>query len=284
MTNLVPRKNFGWLPDIPDRRDKMLYATLYDGTALASGVNTAPATLPPIIDLTTRAEWPEVYDQGEIGSCVANAVNAAIEYEQIKRLTVNGKYVGNKFLNSKLRFQPSRLFVYYGAREIINLTKADSGCYIRDAIKVVYNLGAPRETGWKYDVTKFAVKPPTRQYKSAPFHKITSYRKVTTVDEIRRAIAEDFPVVVGIAVFNSFFYASGGDISMPKWTDTMLGGHAILLVGYDDTRRLFKFRNSWGRDWGNEGYGRIPYDYIRSRGLADDFWVVTDSEYKERMP
>lgn len=281
MAEVVQRKNFGWLPDIPDHRDIGLY-----GTAILAhtGVNTAPPQLPPVIDLTNRADWPEVYDQGDIGSCVANALAAAIEYEQIKRITADGKFAGNEFLSNKLLFRPSRLFAYYEARKIIGLEKADSGCYIRDAMKVAYHVGVPRETGWRYDEHRFDTKPAKRQYNSAPYHKVTAYRKVITVDEIRKAIAEDFPVTVGIAVFNSFFYASGGDISMPKYSDTMLGGHAILLVGYDDTRKLFKFRNSWGKEWGNEGYGRIPYAYIANRNLSDDFWVVVDSEYKERFP
>jgi C1A family cysteine protease len=280
MTDIIPRRNFGWLPDIPDHRDKLLYGF---GVEAVPGVNTAPALLPPAIDLTNRAEWPAVYDQGLLGSCVANALAAAIEYEQIKRLTADGQYAKNKFMRGKMRFTPSRLFTYYGAREYINLTQEDSGCYIRDAVKVAYNLGAPRETGWKYDETKFDVRPPKRTYNSAPFHKITSYRALETVNEVKRALAEDFPVIIGISVFNSFFWGSGGDIQMPTYDDTLLGGHAILLVGYDDATQYFKFRNSWGEEWGNNGYGRLPYSYVGYRNLSDDFWVITDSEYKERM-
>lgn len=270
MADLKPRKKFGWLPDIPDHRD------------LKYGATTVPDVLPPVIDLTTRADWPPCYDQGELGSCVANATAAALQYEQIKRATAGGKFAGS--LGKRLIFMPSRLFIYYGAREIEGTTASDDGCMIRDAIKVVYNVGGPRETGWKYDISKFAKKPNKTAYNSAAYDKITTYKSVPVdVNEVRKAIAEDLPVIVGIAVFNSFMFATNGDISMPGPQDYMEGGHAILLVGYDDEHKYFKFRNSWGPEWGNNGYGRIPYAYIGNPDLADDFWVLTDSEYKERM-
>lgn len=282
---LKERVNFGWLPDQPDQRDYMLYdlpAHLYNPRP--QGPLAVSAALPPVIDLTNRADWPEVYDQGYIGSCVAQCVAAAIEYEQIKRITANGKFVGNsEFLSRKLLFRPSRLFTYYEARKLIGLEKADSGCYIRDAMKVAYNVGIPRETGWNYVEQKFALKPPKRQYNSAPFHKVTTYARVKNSQEIRRAIAEDFPVTVGVAVYDSFFYANNGDIPMPGKNEYNYGGHAILLVGYDDTTKRFKFRNSWGKEWGNEGHGTIPYQYLDNPYLASDFWTIADSVYKERM-
>ena len=273
MVDLVRRTNFGWLPDIPDHRDIMFKAT------------NAPLMLPPAIDLTNRAEWPEPYDQGDLGSCVAQAIAGAVYYEKIKRLTAGGKYAGmNEFLSNKQLFHPSRLFIYYGAREQIGLIPVDSGSYIRDAIKVVYNQGAPRETGWPYLIEKFAKKPLKRVYKSAPYHKITSYRSVPVdVAEVKKALAEDYPVVVGFAVFNSFFNDQAGNINYPSQYDYMIGGHAVLLVGYDDATGRFKFRNSWGPSWGTGGYGTIPYGYISNPNLSDDFWVLTDSEYKERF-
>lgn len=278
---LKDRINFGWLPDQPDQRDHYLYNV---APASPMGLMGAPAPLPPAIDLTNRAEWPAVYDQGYIGSCVAQCLAAAIQYEQIKRITANGKFVGNSaFLSQQLMFQPSRLFAYYEARKIIGLEKADSGCYIRDAMKVAYNVGIPRETGWQYVESKFALKPPKRQYNSAPYHKVTSYARVVTVAEIKKAIAEDFPVTVGISVYDSFFDAANGNIPLPKPREYNYGGHAILLVGYDDATGRFKFRNSWGAEWGNAGYGTIPYSYIGNSGLASDFWVIADSQYKERM-
>lgn len=269
MAELVPRANFGWLPDIPDFRDKPYKAVV------------PSSVLPSAIDLRNRAEWPAALDQGSIGSCVGNATARAIFYEKIKKLTSGGKYAGmSEFLSNKQLFDPSRLFIYYGAREIIGLQEVDSGCYIRDAIKVVYNIGAPRETGWKYDPAKFAVKPPKRQYTSAPYHKITSYKSVpTTVEDVKKALAEDYPVIVGFAVFSNFQV----DLQFPGQFDYMLGGHAVLVVGYDDATQRFTYLNSWGPDWGHGGYGTIPYGYLANPNLADDFWIIDDSEYKERF-
>lgn len=270
-SGLVQQVNFGWLPDIPDHRD-MLFA---------APQQVPLSGMPTRLDLTESGYLPEVYDQGGIGSCVANAVAAAIEYAMRKR--PNDPEVSD-FLEEDRIFSPSRLFLYYGAREIIGLQKADSGCHIRDAIKVAYNVGAPRETGWKYDEAKFSHKPPKRQYKSAPFHKITSYRSVPVdIQQVKNALYAGLPVIFGVAVFNSFFSNARGDIPMPRSYDPMIGGHAMLIVGYNDVTRRFKFRNSWGAGWGTEGHGTIPYEYVGSRSLGADYWVLTDELYKERM-
>ena len=269
MTGLVERHNFGWLPDIPDHRDLKL--------------KLAPLTakLPARVDLTESGAFPPAYDQGDLGSCVANAIAGAIEYAMRKR--PDDPRVAD-FLEDDRKFTPSRLFIYYGAREIIGLTHEDSGCHIRDGMKVVYNLGAPRETGWKYDEAKFANRPPKRVYRSAPFHKITSYRSVDVdVFAVKQALAEGLPVIFGVAVFYSFFENANGDIPMPALNEPMLGGHAMLIVGYDDTTQRFKFRNSWGASWGRDGYGTIPYAYVGNRGLGADYWVLTDELYKERL-
>lgn len=261
--DIKPRTNFGWLPDIPDHRDFPYQARV---------LRLYGAVLPSAVDLSPV--FPQVYDQGNLGSCVANVVAAAIEYEQRKRKATKS-----------LRFVPSRLFLYYGAREYINMTEVDSGCYIRDALKVAYNVGAPRESGWTYNdyQNKFTKKPPTRQYLSAKYHKITEYRRVNnSVLEIKDALANGYAVTAGVAVFSSFFYDRYGNIPYPG-NEYMEGGHAILLVGYDDATQRFKFRNSWGEEWGQNGYGTIPYEYVANPDLCDDLWVLTDTLYKERF-
>lgn len=271
MSRLVERANFGWLPDLPDHRDHPFRMSR----------DPLRAILPPRVDLSETGALPPAYDQGYIGSCVAQAVAAAIEYAMHKR---PDNPAVSDFLEADRVFTPSRLFIYYGAREIIGLTAEDSGSHIRDALKVVYNLGAPRETGWRYREDKFAERPPNRQYKSAPYHKITSYRSVAVdASALRAALAEGFPVVFGVSVFNSFFSDARGNIPMPGYREVMVGGHAMLLVGYDDATTRFKFLNSWGQDWGTNGYGTIPYDYVGSRNYGSDYWLLTDELYKERM-
>lgn len=261
IVDIKPRTNFGWLPDIPDHRDRPYRAL---GPLKA---------IPEKVDLRDNVTWPPVYDQGWLGSCVAHVVAAAIEYEQRRRKA-----------SKSLRFMPSRLFLYYGAREFIGMADVDSGCYIRDALKVAYNVGAPRETGWKYLIEKFTTKPPKRMYTSGQYHKITEYRRVSNyVSEIKAALADGYPVTAGVAVFNSFYNDPMGNIPHPGTNEYMEGGHAILLVGYDDTTQRFIFRNSWGEEWGDKGYGTIPYSYVGHPDLCDDLWVVVDTEYKERF-
>lgn len=269
-SNLVERKNFGWLPDLPDHRD----------LPFRSAMRTDLMALPMRVDLSEKGVLP-IRDQGMVGSCVAFAVAAAIEYAMRKR--PNDPKVSD-FLEKDRVFAPSRLFIYYGAREILGTIDEDSGSMIRDACKVVYNLGAPRESGWKYVEGRFKERPPKAQYASARFHKITSYRSVPVdVHSIKSALAEGLPVVFGVAVFNSFFSRSDGTVPMPSPSEGMLGGHAMLIVGYDDNTQRFKFLNSWGADWGTGGYGTIPYNYAGNRQYGSDYWVILDNLYKERI-
>lgn len=264
------RINFGWLPQIPDIRDIPYMST------------RGLLAMPPRVNLPEQFDMPAAYDQGELGSCVANAIAAAIQFEQYKRHRVDKKVT---FLEADREFTPSRLFIYYHARELLGTIHEDSGAMIRDGMKAVYNIGAPRETGWKYDISKFTQKPPMRQYVSAPFHKITGYRAIpVSTSAVKAALAENRTVVVGVSVFSSFFNADDtGVVPMPSTREQMLGGHAILLTGYDDSKQRFNFLNSWGAGWGDRGYGTIPYAYIGNRYLGGDYWTLIDEEYKERM-
>lgn len=267
---MTARINFGWLPQIPDRRDIPLKTTM------------KAEALPTAVNLMDYGRFPVVYDQGDLGSCVANAVAAAIEYEQYKQHMADGKI---DFLEADREFTPSRLFIYYGARAYLGTEEEDSGSMIRDAMRVVYNVGAPRETGWKYDPDKFTIRPPERTYKSAPYHKITGYRAVpVNVIEVKKALAEKLAVVVGMSVYESFFDGDRtGDVPMPGDREALLGGHAVLLTGYNDAKQRFTFRNSWGAAWGNKGYGTLPYAYVGDRYLGADYWALIDTQYKERF-
>jgi C1A family cysteine protease len=234
--------------------------------------------LPTRVDLTERHKF-RVYDQGQLGSCVAHAVGSAIEYAQETR--PNDPNVPD-FLENQRKFPTSRLFLYYEARRAIGTLSEDSGCVIRDALRVAYNIGAPRESGWKYNESKFTAEPPKRSYKSAPFHKITSYQAVpVSALGIKAALAQGYPVVFGIAIFNTFF--NSANVPLPTYNDEYLGGHAMLAVGYDDQTNRVKVLNSWGADWGDQGYIYLPYQYIGNPMLGDDYWTLQDDQYKERM-
>ena len=247
---------YGWVPDVPDHRDKMYSAPMQVLKAL-----------PPKVDL--RPNCPAVYDQGQLGSCTANAISAALEFNQTKQ--------------GERSFAPSRLFIYYNERVMEHTVNDDAGAMIRDGIKSVSKLGAPPEVpDWPYVISKFKQKPPTKAYKDALKYQAILYQRLTQdLDQLKGCLASGFPFVFGISVYQSFesqAVAKTGKVPMPKSSEENLGGHAILAVGYDDTQKRFIIRNSWGTDWGMKGYFTLPYAYVLDENLADDFWTIKSVE------
>ena len=244
----IPYK-FGWIADKPDDRD-YLYA--------------APPPilkiLPPKVDL--RDKFPPVYDQGGLGSCTANAIAAALEFAR-KRQNLPG-------------FTPSRLFIYYNERAMINTVAVDSGASLRDGIKSVAKLGAPPEPDWPYIIEYFAVKPPNPIYKKAlKYQSLVYQRVIQNIYQLKGCIAEGFPFVFGFIVYDNFPMTLGVDtIPMPGIAKNMNMGHAVIAIGYNDAEGTFNIRNSWGEIWGDGGYGKIPYDYLLGKDLASDFWTI----------
>lgn len=238
---------FGWVPDLPDQRD-FLYA--------------APSRyqqhLPPSVDLSHKC--PPIYDQGQLGSCTANAIAAAIEFEQQKK------------------FVPSRLFIYYNERAMEGTIKSDSGAMIRDGIKSVATLGAPPEKDWPYQIAKFEEKPPAPAYKDAKKDLVTLYQRlIQDLNTMKGCLASGYPFVFGFTVYDSFEgeqVAKTGIVQMPASDEKVVGGHAVMAVGYDDKSREFLVRNSWGTDWGLKGYFKMPYAYLTAPKLATDFWTI----------
>jgi len=232
----------------------------------AEGVKPHPARfpqgLPPSIDL--RSECPPVYDQGQLGSCTGNGIAGAIEFDQRKQSTKE--------------FTPSRLFIYYNERVIEGTVDHDAGAQIRDGIKAVAKLGAPPETDWPYDISKFAQRPPPTAYSDAKQDLVSAYsRVVQDVTQMRGCLAEGYPFVFGFTVYQSFEGASvaqTGIVPMPGTGEAVLGGHCVVAVGYDDTKRQFTIRNSWGTGWGLNGYCLMPYEYLINPRLASDFWTI----------
>lgn len=216
-----------------------------------------------------RPQNPPVYDQGQLGSCTANAIAAAIEFDQMKQ-----------HLGSPHPFTPSRLFIYYNERVIEHSVNSDSGAQIRDGVKSVSKQGDCPETEWPYDATKFTQKPPATCYRDALKYKAVSYARVTqTLTQLKGCLAAGFPIVLGFTVYDSFMsdaVAQSGVVPMPNLsTEKVQGGHAVVAVGYDDAQQRFIMRNSWGTGWGLQGYFTMPYAYLIDAQLASDFWQIT---------
>jgi len=245
---------YGWLPDIPDQRDQLYGA-----------VRQVPAKLPVKVDL--RKICSPVEDQKDLGCCTANALAGAFE-----------------FLMRKDRaplVDISRLFIYYNERVIRRSVRTDSGAMLRDGIKTLAELGVCSEKNWPHDVAKFAQKPPQACYREALNYRILSYARLDTLDEMRACLAEGYPFVFGFSVYESFEsqqVARTGVLELPRVSEKMLGGHAVLGVGYDDVAERFMVRNSWGTDWGKKGFFTMPYEYMADRNLSDDFWTIRLSE------
>lgn len=248
----MPKHSYGWVPDLPDHRD-LLFAAPPE----------AAVSLPSSVDL--RPKCPaEVYDQGQLGSCTANAIAGAIEFDQLKQKLTS--------------FTPSRLFIYYNERVMEGTVNSDSGAQIRDGIKSVGSIGACPEKDWAYDITKFVEKPPKPAFKDAPLGKALMYQRVPQIlNQMKGCLASGYPFVFGFTVYESFEsdqVAKTGQVSMPAPAEKVLGGHAVLAVGYDDQPQSFIVRNSWGPQWGMKGYFVMPYAYLTDGNLADDFWTV----------
>ena len=244
---------YGWTPDAPDQRD-VLYA------APAPHQQAAPES----VDL--RPQCPPVYDQGQIGSCTANAIAGAIEFDQKKQ--------------NLPEFTPSRLFIYYNERVIENTVASDAGGRIRDGIKSVASLGAPPETEWPYvnPETNFSQKPPDQAYIDAKANLVTLYQRlIQELSTLKGCLASGFPFVFGFTAYQSFEgddVAKSGILPMPKSREQVVGGHAVVCVGYDDNAQQFIVRNSWGVDWGLKGYFMMPYAYLTNHRLASDLWTI----------
>jgi C1A family cysteine protease len=224
------------------------------------GVINAP--LPSSVDLTPKCSL--VDDQGQLGSCTANALVGALEYLQNK---TTGKYL-----------ELSRLFIYYNERMIEGDVSQDNGAQIRDGVKSLVKYGVPPEAEWAYNIALFAQKPPVLCYTDALKNVITQYQRVNTLYNKKHCLAQGFPFVLGFTVYDYFEsdeMAKTGILKMPQPNEECLGGHAVCAVGYDDKKQMFKIRNSWGTTWGLGGYFWMPYAYVNNPNLCDDCWTIT---------
>jgi C1A family cysteine protease len=254
----MPRKiqGYGWTPDLPDGRD-LLYGAPVE----------VVAALPRRADL--RKQCPAVYDQGQLGSCTANAIGAALEFDQIRQ-------------KQRRPFTPSRLFIYFNERKMEGTIESDSGAQIRDGVKSVAQEGACKEKTWPYEIDKFREPPPKKGYDEAEKHQAIRYLRLTqTLNQLKGCLADGYPFVFGFVVYESFEsqeVAKSGHAQLPRAREKQMGGHAVLAVGYDEANQWFIVRNSWGTSWGMRGYFTLPYPYLLQASLSSDFWTIRSVE------
>jgi C1A family cysteine protease len=226
-----------------------------------------PAHQAAITSVDLRPLMPQVYDQGELGSCTANAIGAAYEFAQIKE-------------DEAHPFVPSRLFIYVCERMEEGTVDEDSGAQIATGVECVSSIGVIPESEWPYDISKFAVKPSQDLLNEAKNHLCVNHYRLTSNEllQIKQALINGFPVIFGMSVYKSMQspeVASTGVVPMPRRFEHCLGGHAVLIVGFSDDKQVVYVRNSWGDQWGQSGYFTLPYDYISNPNLTSDFWVLS---------
>lgn len=280
----------GWLPDLPDFRD--CYPGHKDITSLHKQVSEffqkrkllgEPANAPSSI-LIPESDFSPIEDQGQLGSCTANAAVGLIEYYQKK---TKGRFI-----------DMSRLFLYKVTRNLLGLT-GDTGAYLRTTMGAMVLFGSPPERYWPYKVQDFDKEPSAFMYSFAKeFQTIRYFRldppgvsRQDLLKRIKSFLNRKMPSMFGFTVYNSINQASSnGEIPFPCTTDIQAGGHAIVAIGFDDNKEIenkncglkttgaFRIRNSWGTNWGDNGLGWLPYDYVL-QGLAVDWWSLIRSEW-----
>ena len=219
------------------------------------------------IDL--RSQCPDIYNQGHLGSCTANALAFGYEYTKLIQ-------------HDKKEFMPSRLFIYYNERVLENTVSTDSGASLYDGIKTLKNIGVCPESQWKYDISTFTIKPNPECYDIAKLHQINVFYAIRQeLTQLKASLIQGFPFVFGFIVYSNFEKSSvknTGIMEMPTEDDIVVGGHAVAAVGFNDKQQHFIIRNSWGTGWGNNGYFYMPYEFILNPQYASDFWCITHSE------
>lgn len=209
-----------------------------------------------------REKCSAVGDQGKLGACTAWAMGRGLR-----------EYIENK--NGDKYTQLSPLYFYYKERELGGTINEDSGSTITDGMSVLKDTGIAPEVDWPYDPAKFATKPSTKAEKDAAEFKVNTTRALDGLTDIKTELAKGNPVAFGFKVYKSFMskpVASTGIMPVPKSGEQVLGGHAVLAVGYDDSKKVLIVRNSWGAGWGDKGYFYMPYEVVEKYSM--DFWTA----------
>jgi C1A family cysteine protease len=277
-------KGMGWLPELPSIKDfTPQQEQIQPLLSSAQVAKPADVSTPDSVDL--RQWFSEVEDQGQLGSCTANAGVGLVEYFERKAF-------GN-------HINASRLFLYKASRNLMQQT-GDTGAYLRTTMGALVLFGVPPEDYWPYNIASFDKEPPPFCYAFGQnFRAIKFYRldppntaKDALLARIKANLVANLPSMFGFTVYSSISQAGAtGEIPYPTRGEKVEGGHAIVAAGYDDNKKVenrnrggeettgaLLIRNSWGPDWGEEGYGWLPYEYVL-RGLAVDWWSLIKDEW-----
>jgi len=275
----------GWLRDYPDMRDYLRTSTavkpVYEKIGLYKSDDTAWSVS---VDLR---EWcSPVKAQGSLGSCTAHAGASLIEYLERK---VYGRHI-----------DASRLFLYKVARNLVHMA-GDTGCYLRTTMGAMKLFGVPPEEYWPYDIDGFDKEPSSFCYSFAQNYQALNYVRLdgpgldraSLLGHIKAGLLAGLPSIFGFSVYMSVGQADkDGKIPFPVPGDRLRGCHAVMAVGYDDrmaiknnagdtvTMGAILIKNSWGVNWGDKGYGWLPYEYVLN-GLAVDWWELIDAEWAD---
>jgi len=292
MTRGTGKHGLGWIPDYPDFRDYTEETAEVKEILEATGLPMKPRagrlrTRDPIPAFSDLRRWcSPVENQGMLGSCTANAGAGIIEYYERKSF---GRHV-----------DASRLFLYKATRNLMKM-KGDTGAYLRLTMGAMVLFGVPPEEYWPYSDAEggFDKEPPAFCYAFAQNYRTLKYYRhdppgtsgEAILKRVKTYLAAGHPSMFGFTVYNSIEQAGAdGKIPYPAEREKIEGGHAVVAVGHDDKLEIrngnapektvgaLLIRNSWGRDWGEDGYGWLPYEYVR-KGLAEDFWSVLKKEW-----